>query len=80
MEYLHFHSQGGGKGCQNWAIPSVPFPRLGNSTRRQAGGSASLPSISLCARHFTGSRLLLEGAHVLCPILQRRKLRFQQRQ
>lgn len=46
MEYLHFHSQGGGRGCQNWAIPSVPFPGLGNSTRQQAGGSASLPGVS----------------------------------
>ena len=79
MEYLHFHSQGGGRGCQNWAIPSVPFPGLGNSTRRQAGGSASLPGVSLRARHFTGSQLLFGVAYVLWPILQMRKLRLKQR-
>lgn len=73
MEYLHFHSQSGGKGCQNWAIPSVPFPGLGNSTRRRAGGSASLPSVSLCARHRIGSQLPLGVARVLWPILQMRK-------
>lgn len=63
MEYLHFYSQG----CQNWAIPSVSFPGLGNSTRRRAGWSASLPSIFLHARHFIGSQLAV--AHVLGPII-----------
>lgn len=39
MEYLHSLSQGGGKGCQSWATPSVPFPRLsGLGTERQTTG------------------------------------------
>lgn len=80
MEYLHFHSQGGGEGCQIRAIPSVPFPGLGSSTRRHAGGSASLPSIFLHVRHFIGSRLQPAVAHVLGPIAQRRKLKLRQRQ
>lgn len=79
VEYLHFHSQGGGKGCQNWAIPSVPFPGLGNSTKRSAGWSASLPSIFLYARHFIGSQLQLAVPHVLGSIIQMRKLRLRQR-
>lgn len=79
MEYLHFHSQGGGKGCQNWAIPSVPVPGLGSSTRRHAGGSASLPSIFLHVGHFIGSQLQPAVAHVLGPIIQRRKLKLRQR-
>lgn len=75
VEYLHFHSQG----CQNWAIPSVSLPGLGNSTGRRAGWSASLPSVFLHVRHFIGSQLQLAVAHVLGPIIQIRKLRLGQR-
>lgn len=62
MEYLHSLSQGGGKGCQSWATPSVPFPRLpglGSECQTTSRGSASLPSVFLSARHFAASQLLL---------------------
>lgn len=74
MEYLHFHSQSGGKGCQNWAIPSVPFPGFGNSVGRRAGGDASLPGVSPGARNLIGGSQVLPGvARALWPILQMRK-------
>lgn len=42
VEYLHFLSQGGGKGCQSWATPSVPFPPLpGLGSERQTTGRGS---------------------------------------
>lgn len=63
MEYLHSLSQGGGKDCQSWATPSVPFPPLhGLGSERQTTGRGELPvypASSRSARHFAASQLLL---------------------
>lgn len=64
MEYLHSLSQGGGKDCQSWATPSVPFPPLPGlgsecQTTGRQGELPVYPASSRSARHFAASQLLL---------------------